>query len=73
MKLTAIYVPCKEGGFVGYVLEVPGANTQGETIEETRANLKDALELVLEGNRELAEEGIEVKGAMRESLFALVA
>jgi predicted RNase H-like HicB family nuclease len=37
------------------VEEIPGVNTQGKTLEEARENLKDALEVVLEANRELAE------------------
>lgn len=40
MKFTAIYEKADEGGYIGYVAEVPGANTQGETIEGTRENLK---------------------------------
>ena len=39
----------------GYVEELPGANTQGATLEEARENLKDAVALLLEANRELAE------------------
>ena len=42
-------------GFIGFVDELPGANTQGKTIEETRSNLLEAIELVLETNRMLAE------------------
>lgn len=38
LKLTAIYEKVEEGGYVGYVAELPGANTQGETLEETREN-----------------------------------
>lgn len=44
--------PEQGGGYMGYVEEVPGALTQGETIDETRENLKEALQLVLETNRE---------------------
>ena len=40
LKLTAIFEKAEEGGYIGYVAELPGANTQGETIEETRENLK---------------------------------
>ena len=61
MKLTAVYeqVP---GGYVGYVQELPGANTQGLTLEETRKNLNEAVQMVLQANRELAEQ--ELKGRM---------
>jgi len=53
VKLTAVYeeVP---GGYIGYVQELPGANTQGVTLEETRTNLNEAVQMVLQANRELA-------------------
>ncbi|MGA9725474.1 MAG: type II toxin-antitoxin system HicB family antitoxin [Candidatus Binatus sp.] len=44
------------GGYIGFVKALPGANTQGRTLRETRANLKEAVALVLEANRTLAEE-----------------
>ncbi len=53
MQFTAVYMKVPEG-YIGYVEELPGANTQGETLEEARANLHEAVELVLEANRELA-------------------
>ena len=55
MKLTAIFkkVP---GGYIGFVEELPGANTQGRTLRETRSNLKEAIALVRAANRTLAEE-----------------
>lgn len=43
-------------GYIGYVEELPGANTQGKTLKETRANLNEAIALVLEANRMLAKE-----------------
>jgi predicted RNase H-like HicB family nuclease len=56
MKLTAVFVPAAEGGFTALVEEIPGAISEGETIEEARENLTDALRLILECNRELARE-----------------
>jgi predicted RNase H-like HicB family nuclease len=55
VKLTAAY---KQVGdwWAAWVEEIPGVNTQGKTLEEARENLKDALEMVLKANRELAEE-----------------
>lgn len=53
--LTAIYEEAEEGGYIGYIAELPGANTQGETLEETRENLSEAVQLILEANREEAE------------------
>jgi predicted RNase H-like HicB family nuclease len=42
--------------YVGYVEEIPGVNTQGRTMKEVRQNLKEALRLVIEANRELAKK-----------------
>ena len=44
---TAVYEPAEEGGYAAFVEEVPGAISQGETLEEARENLKEALELML--------------------------
>ena len=41
--------------YIGYVPEVPGANTQGRTLKEVSENLKEALALVLEANKELGK------------------
>ncbi len=57
MALTAVYLQV-EGGYVAFVEELPGANTQGDTIEEARENLREAVSLVLEANRELAEKSL---------------
>jgi predicted RNase H-like HicB family nuclease len=67
MKLTAAFIPAPEGGFTALIEEIPGAIAEGETIEEARENLADALKLLLECNRELAREE-EGSGAVRESL-----
>lgn len=55
MKFTALFQKVPEG-YIGWVEELPGANIQGETLDEARANLSEAVELVLEANRALAEE-----------------
>ena len=55
MSLTAVFQRVPEG-YIGFVEELPGANTQGDTIEEVRDNLREAVQLVLEANRQLAEE-----------------
>jgi len=69
VKLTAIYEKAAEGGYIGYVAELPGANTQGETIEETRENLKEAVSLLLDCYREDAEERFgKAVDAMKEEL-----
>ena len=56
LTLTTIYEEVEEGGYIGYVAELPGANTQGETLEEVRANLSEAIQLNLETNREEFEK-----------------
>ena len=65
MTFTAVYMPVPEG-YVGFVEEIPGANSQGETLEEVRENLRDAVQLVLEANREVAEESLAGKTVERE-------
>jgi predicted RNase H-like HicB family nuclease len=56
MKLTAVFVPAAEGGYTALVEEIPGAISEGETIEEARENLADALRMILECNREIARQ-----------------
>ncbi len=51
LTLTAIYEEAEEGAYIGYVVELPGANTQGETLEEVRENLGEAIQLILEANQ----------------------
>jgi predicted RNase H-like HicB family nuclease len=67
IELTAVFQKVAEG-YIGFVEELPGANTQGSTLEETRENLKEAIALVLEANRTLAEEALEGQEVIRESL-----
>jgi len=67
LELTAVYEQVPEG-YVAYVEELPGANTQGKTLEEARANLAEAVELVLEANRVLAEERLGTRKVIREQL-----
>ena len=73
MKFTAVYPPCPEGGYSAFLEELPGANTQGETMEEARENLKEAVQMVLEANRQLAEEGLVGSTAVREELTVAAA
>ena len=65
-QFTAVYQPAAEGGYVAFVEELPGANTQGETLAEARANLREAVELVLEANRALAEADLAGADVIRE-------
>ncbi len=65
MQLTAIFMKVPEG-YIAFVEELPGANTQGDTLEEARENLREAVELVLEANRELAEKSLAGQSVIRE-------
>lgn len=67
VTLTAVYCKVPEG-YIGFVEELSGANTQGETLEEARANLREAIMLVMEANRALVEETLEGQEVIRESL-----
>lgn len=65
VQLTAVFKKVPEG-YIGFVEELPGANTQGATLEEARANLAEAIHMVLEANRELAQESLEGQDVIRE-------
>ena len=67
LELTAVFRRSPHG-YVAYVEELPGANTQGETLEEARENLREAVALVIEANRALAEEEIGGADVIREPL-----
>ncbi len=67
IKLTAVFRKVPEG-YIGFVEELPGANTQGMTLEETRENLREAIQLVLEANRMLSEESLQGQDVIREPL-----
>jgi predicted RNase H-like HicB family nuclease len=69
VEFTAVYIEVPEG-YIAFVEELPGANTQGDTLEEARENLREAVQLVLDANRELAERELAGKSVMREP-FAL--
>lgn len=66
IKLTAVFQKVPEG-YIGFVEELPGANTQGDTLEKTRSNLEEAVQLILETNRELAEESLQGQDVIKES------
>lgn len=67
-RFTAVFQ--QDGDWwIGYVEEMPGANTQGRTLEETRENLKEAVKLIIEANRELAERELEGKDVIKEDFL----
>jgi predicted RNase H-like HicB family nuclease len=65
VQLTAVFKKVPQG-YIGFVAELPGANTQGATLEEARANLMEAIQMVLEANRTLAQESLEGQDVIRE-------
>lgn len=66
-QFTAVFMKVPEG-YIGFVQELPGANTQGDTLEEARANLEEAVRMVLEANRELSEEQLKGVDVIKETL-----
>ena len=67
LELTAVFRKVPEG-YIGFIEELPGANTQGETLEVARRNLEEAVHLVLEANRQLAREELGEQEVIREPL-----
>lgn len=65
MTLTAVYMQVPEG-YIAFVEELPGANTQGATLDEARENLQEAVQLVLEANRDLAERSLAGQNVSKE-------
>jgi len=64
MHLTAVFQKVPEG-YIGFVEELPGANTQGATLDEARANLTEAVELILEANRTMTVPCLGIVRARR--------
>lgn len=70
-KYTAVFE--RDGDWwMGYVEELPGANTQGATLEEARKNLKEAVQLIIEANRELARRSAANRPVIREELLVAI-
>ena len=70
-KFTAVFE--QDGDWwIGYLEELPGANTQGRTLAEARENLKDAVRLLIEANRELTRRELQGKTIIREELVVTV-
>ena len=68
MKFTAVFQKFPEG-YAAFIEELPGANTQGKTLDEARRNLFEAVELVLQTNRQLAEESMAGQDVIRETFL----
>ncbi len=69
-QLTAVFQQVPEG-YIGFVEELPGANSQGDTLEEARTNVQEAVQLVLKSNRALVEETLRNKKVIREPLASI--
>lgn len=67
IELTAVFQKV-EAGYIGFVEELPGANTQAATLEAVRESLEEAVALVLEANRLLAKEAVAGRDVIREAL-----
>jgi predicted RNase H-like HicB family nuclease len=65
LDLTAVYVEVSEG-YIAFVEELPGTNTQGATLEEAKANLREAVQMALEANREFAGRDLAGRNFHRE-------
>jgi predicted RNase H-like HicB family nuclease len=65
LELTAVFRKVPEG-YVAFVEELPGANTQGATLDEARRNLREAVEMILQANRNLAEADLAGSEVIRE-------
>ena len=68
MVFTAVFQEADEGGYIAFVEELPGANTQGETLEEARQNLVEAVSLLLECYRQDSAKDLAGKPVLREPL-----
>jgi predicted RNase H-like HicB family nuclease len=71
MEFTAVFERVPEG-YIAFIEELPGANTQGDTLAEARENLLEAIQLVLEANRALAEESIQGRDVLKERLVTAI-
>lgn len=68
IDITAIYEPSDLGGYIAYVQEIPGINSQGETIDEAKENLADAINLYFEEIRSGAPQRIQNKKTIKQKL-----
>jgi predicted RNase H-like HicB family nuclease len=70
IEMTAVFEPCDEGGYIAYIEEIPGINSQGETLDEAKENLTEAINLMFEerrGNR-LRDQKKGVKKLIMQTL-----
>jgi predicted RNase H-like HicB family nuclease len=70
-KFTGIFEQVGDW-WIASIEEIPGVNTQGRTMDEARENLKEAVKLIIEANRELTRREIVGKKVIREELQVAV-
>ena len=69
IKFNIIIEPEEEGGYMAFIEEMPNVCTQGETLDEVKENLNDALEMVLEAQREISRKKGYHQNAIREEMM----
>ena len=70
-KFTAVFEQ-EDGWWIGSVEELSGANTQGKTLDEARENLKDAVRIIIEANRETVRHQLTGNSTIREELLVAI-
>jgi predicted RNase H-like HicB family nuclease len=71
MEYTAIIEKTDDGWYIAHCAEVPNAHTQGSTIEEVEENLKDAIELILDCEREISMQSIRTNTSFYRKIAVL--
>ena len=66
MKLTAVFEEAEEGGYIAYLEEIPGVNTQGETLDEAKANLEEAFKMIIITQRSLQNKALGNRKVIKE-------
>ena len=69
MRFTAVYEKVNEG-YIAWVEEIPGANTQGKTLAEAKSNLEEAIELVLDSYRRITRKNTRNR-KLRKEIIAI--
>ena len=69
-ELTIIFEPCEEGGYTAFIPEVPGAISEGETIEEAREMVLDALRELTAYRRKAALEEVSKEAIVQHARLA---
>ncbi len=72
LKLTAAFIPCEEGGYTAIIKEMRGVVSEGDTLEEAKENLLDALELMLQVEQDDFEKEFSNKDYISNDLLIAV-